>query len=107
MEKFEKLHDVIRERRTAPGAYYYPDPWWEKEIDAIVDDLETAIEFVQSECTDEELYWLGEVFDDVMEKTRSAAFLDCLRKRIEIVENPEWKEDLLKDIADAAEYIEG
>ena len=44
MERFKRLHTLINERRTEPGAYYFPDPWWKKEVDAIVDDLETAIE---------------------------------------------------------------
>lgn len=105
MEKFLKLHTVINERRTEPGAYYFPDPWWKKEVDAIVDDLDTAIEFIKNECSDEELYWLAEVFDDIMDKTRSIAFLDCLQQRVQTVDNPEWKQSILEDIRTAAEYI--
>ena len=106
MDRFTKLHALINERRTEPGAYYFPDPWWEKEVDAIVSDLEPAISFIQNECSDEELYWLAEVFDDVMEKTRSTAFLNSLRKRVQTVKNPEWKKTILNDIATAAEYID-
>lgn len=106
MEKFMRLHTLISERRTEPGVYYFPDPQWKKEVDAIVDDLETAIEFIKRECSDEELYWLAEVFDDVMDKTRSIEFLDTLRQRVQSVENPEWKESILEDIRTAAEYID-
>ena len=106
MEKFMRLHTLISERCTEPGAYYFPDPWWKKEVDAIVDDLETAIEFIKHECSDEELYWLAEVFDDVMDKTRSIEFLDTLRQRVQSVENPEWKESIVEDIRTAAEYID-
>lgn len=56
MEKFMRLHTLISERRTEQGAYYFPDPWWKKEVAAVVDDLETAIEFIKHECSDEELY---------------------------------------------------
>lgn len=59
-----------------------------------------------AECTDEELYWLGEVYDDIMEKTHSVAFIEALRERVTRVENPEWKTDILEDIRTAAEYIE-
>ncbi len=106
MGKFVKLHAMIKERRTEPGAYYFPDPWWKKEVDAIVDDLETAIEFIMNECSDEELCWLAEVFDDVMDKTRSVTFLDCLQQRVQSVANPEWKQSILEDICTAAEYID-
>ena len=106
MEKFMRLHTVINERRAEPGAYYFPDPWWKKEVEAIVDDLDTAIEFIKNECSDEELYWLAEVFDDIMDKTRSIAFLDCLQQRVQSVDNPEWKQSILEDIHTAAEYID-
>ena len=105
MDKYMKLRSLIIARRTEPGAYYFPDPWWEKEVDAIVTDLETAIEFITNECSDEELYWLAEVFDDVMDKTRSIEFLNSLRQRAQSVENPEWKQSILEDIHTASEYI--
>lgn len=105
MDRFERLHSLINERRTEPGAYYYPDPWWEKEVDAIVTDLDTAIEFITNECSDEELYWLAEVFDDIMDKTRSIEFLNSLRQRVQSVVNPEWKQSILEDIRTASEYL--
>ena len=106
MEKFQNLHAAILNRRRESVAYYYPDPWWEKEVAAITDDLKTAIEFIDADCNDEEFYWLGEVFEDIMDKTRSADFLACLRRRVQRVENPEWKMDLLEDIRTAAEYLD-
>ena len=106
MEGFKKLHMLINERCTEPGAYYYPDPWWEKEVDAIVGDLDTAMAFIQNECSDEELYWLAEVFDDVMEKTGSLAFLNCIRQRVQMVKDDERRAELLEDIKTAAEYID-
>jgi hypothetical protein len=105
MEGFKKLHMLINERRTEPGAYYYPDPWWEKEVDAIVSDLKTAMSFIRNECSDEELYWLAEVFDDVMAKTRSLDFLNCIRQRVQMVKDNERRAELLEDIKTAAEYI--
>ena len=106
MEGFKKLHALINERCTEPGAYYFPDPWWEKEVDAIVSDLETAMSFIRNECSDEELYWLSEVFDDVMEKTRNPEFLNCIRQRVQTVKDDSRRAELLEDIQTAAEYID-
>ena len=106
LNNFQKLHDVISERRTTPGAQYYPDPWWEREIDAALDDLDSTIQFIDAECSDEELYWFAEVFDDIMEKTRSTKFLDCFRRRVQRVENPDWKTTLLEDVRTASEYVD-
>ena len=100
------LHTLIHERRTDPGAYYFPDLWWEKEVAAITADLDAAIAFIRDECSDEDLYWLGEIFDDVMEKAQSTPFLDCLRQRVNLVENPEWRKSLTEDLQTASEYAE-
>lgn len=106
MVNFNPFHQVIRERITNPNANYYEIPWWNAEIKQFTINLDESIRFIEEECTDEELYWLSEVFEDIMEKTRSAEFLKCLRKRVQRVENPQWKEEILEDIRTAAEYIE-
>ncbi len=102
---FTLFHQVIRERMTNPNANYYEVPWWEAEIKQFTANIQESIRFIEDECTDEELYWLGEVFEDIADRTRSAAFVDCLKKRVQGVENPEWKQTLLEEIRSAAEYI--
>lgn len=106
MADFDSFHQVIRERITDPNAKYYADPWWDAEIKQFTMDLGRSIHFIEEACTDEELYWLGEVFDDIMDKTRSLEFLNCLRTRAQRVENPQWKADILEDIRTAAEYVD-
>lgn len=78
MTDFTSFHHVIHERITSPGARYYEDPWW-----------------------DEELYWLGEVFDDIIDAPRSAAFLEALCERAKRVDNPQWRSEIEKDIRTA------
>lgn len=105
MDSFADFHGVIKERITNPNANNYEPYWWDKELKVILADLPRSIRFIREACTDEELYWLGEIFDDIMEKTRSVDFLDSLRERAERVTNPEWKKDILSDIRDAAAYV--
>lgn len=85
---------------------YYEESVWQAEVDAICSDMVAPISFILAECTGEEFVWLSEVFDDVMDKTRSSAFLDCLRQRVQSVENAEWKQTILEDVRTAAEYID-
>lgn len=106
MESFEQYHSVIRERINNPNARYYAVPWWDAEVRLFVADMTESINSIQQSCTDEELYWLGEVFDDIVQKTRSAAFIDCLRERVKRVTNQEWKGSIIEDIRIAAEYID-
>ncbi len=104
--QYSAYHEVIRERITNPNADYYTPYWWDKELKVILADLDLSIRFIREACTDEELYWLGEIYNDIMDKTRHKAFLQALRERAQRVENPEWKKDILIDIRDAAEYID-
>ena len=106
MNAVDELRKALDIRIHGDTDRYYYVMLWEDEVRAFASDMDACIQFVRCDCTDEELYWLSEVFDDIMEKTRSAEFLQCLRKRAQQVENPEWKADILECIAFAALYIE-
>ena len=106
MIDFEPFHAVIKERATNPNANYYEIPWWDAEIKQFTLDVDTSIQFIREECSDEEFWWLGEIFDDLMEATRSVELLNVIRERVKRVSNAEWKKDILEDIRTAADYIE-
>ena len=103
---FMPFHNVIKERATNPNANNYEIPWWNAEIKQFTLDVDASIQFIREECSDEELWWLGEIFDDLMEDTRSVELLNSIRERAQCVSNVEWKKDILEDIRTASEYIE-
>ncbi|MEF9880830.1 MAG: hypothetical protein RR975_15560 [Clostridia bacterium] len=105
MECITKLKDALHLRMYGNPDDYFEESVWKAKVDAICADLPAAIGFILSECTDEEFLWLSEIFDDVMDKTRSAEFLQALRERADRVDNPEWKAEILEDIRTASEYI--
>ena len=101
MNTIERIHAVIDERITAEGAFYYPDPWWEKELDAICEDMQAARVFIENDCSDEELFWLSEIFEDIIDRTGDVAFLGCLRKRAERMMDEVRKNEVIDEIRDA------
>ena len=105
MDTFERIHSAIHERITNPNANYYEIPWWEKEIEALTIDVAASIRFFQQECTDEEIWWLGEIAEDLAEKTQSRELLQSMRSRAELVQDKQKREEALKDIDDAFEFI--
>lgn len=106
MNTIETLKQALHTRIHAhPDTYYYVT-LWEEMVAAFCSDLPAALHFIEFDCTDEELYYLGEVFDDIMEQTRSREFLDCLRRRVLSVADPEYKADILEDIRIAADYLD-
>ena len=105
MEDFEKIHAAIKERITNPNANYYEIPWWEKEIEVLTADIGISIRFFHEECTDEEIWWLGEVVEDLIAKTQSRELLQSMRTRAEKIQDSHMREEALKDIDDAEAFL--
>ena len=105
MEDFERIHAAIKERITNPNAFYYEIPWWEKEIEALAADIDVSVRFFHEACTDEEIWWLGEVVEDLIEKTQSRELLQSMRTRAEKVQDIHMREEALKDIDDAEAFL--
>lgn len=106
MNASDELRQVLAARMHGDKEKYYAVLLWEQEVKAFCTDMDACLGFIRNICTDEELYWLGEVYDDIAEQTHSLEFLQCLRERALRVENSEWKDEIMRDIATAAEYIE-
>lgn len=105
MNDYNLLHTVIQDRIHSPGANYYGPFWWEKEISAFCSDILLSVHFIKEECTDEELYWLSEVFEEIVEKSHSTDFLRAVRERAQLVKNAEWRADILSEVKDAEAYL--
>ncbi len=105
MDVFARIHAAIHERITNPNANYYEIPWWEKEIEALTIDVAASIRFFQQECADEEIWWLGEIAEDLAEKTQSRELLQSMRNRADMVHDKQQREEALKDIDDAFDFI--
>ncbi|MBE5779296.1 MAG: hypothetical protein E7331_08185 [Clostridiales bacterium] len=106
MNSITKLKDALHLRMYGNPDEYFEETVWNLEVDAICEDLTAAIDFVLSECTDEELYWLSEVFEDIADRTRSADFIKCLQKRVQRVENAEWRQSILDEILVMLDYVD-
>ena len=51
---------------------------WKEEIEILSRNIDDTIAYLENDCTGEEFVWLSEVIDDVVEKTQSRPFVDCL-----------------------------
>lgn len=92
MKKFDNLRDLIHYELTESQDNYYYVTLWEEEVKLFCKDLDASMEFIRTEATDEEMYMLTEVFDDILIATQSREVLNCLRERAERVVSPKKKE---------------
>lgn len=83
----------------------------QKEMaDTLSDDISATLKFFESYCTDEELFWISPVFEDIAERTQNRELIKVLRNRIAKV-TPEkynqqnFQSELLRKWVDYTEYI--
>lgn len=105
MDVIDELRKALDIRMHSDPDTYYHVSLWEHMVTIICTHLEETQHFLTNVCTDEELYWLGEIFDDIMEQTRSESFLTCLNQRAQLVIDQQWKQEILSDIQTASSYV--
>ena len=109
----EQLRGVI-ERNMAldPNDDFGTEKCWEEMTAILSEDIVATLHYFENECTDEEFYWLGAVFEDVTEKTQSKELIQVLRNRLTKV-TPETycqqnlKNEHMRKWVDYTEYVRG
>ena len=107
----ELLRKVIEQYMSLhPNDDFAVEKCWGEMTDILSNDIFATISFFERECTDEELYWLGSVFEDIAEKTQSKEFIQVLRSRIakvlpEAYCQQNFKTEHMRNWVDYAEYV--
>lgn len=89
--------------------YGLKESW--KRITAILsEDVIETIDFIDNDCTDEEFFWLSEVFSDVSEVVQSKQFVETLRSRLarvnrETYNQNSFESEHMRKCVDYDEYV--
>ena len=79
----EQLREVItRCAALDPNDDFGMEKCWEEMTAILSEDIIATLHYFENECTDEEFYWLGAVFEDVAEKAQSKELIQVLRNRL-------------------------
>ena len=109
----EQLRGIIaRNMALDPNDDFGTEKCWEEMTAILSEDIVATLHYFENECTDEEFYWLGAVFEDVAEKTQSKELIQVLRNRLTKV-TPETycqqnlKNEHMRKWVDYTEYVRG
>ena len=109
----EQLRGVIKRNMALdPNDDFGTEKCWEEMTAILSEDIVATLHYFENECTDEEFYWLGAVFEDVAEKTQSKELIQVLRNRLTKV-TPETycqqnlKNEHMRKWVDYTEYVRG
>ena len=83
---------------------------WKKITAILSENVIKTIDYIYNECTDEELFWISEVFSDVSEIVQSKEFVQALRSRLaqvtrETYDQKSFKSDHMRNWVDYDEYV--
>lgn len=95
------MDEIIVERKKKSNEDDYGiQNCWNKMIDVLSKDMYETVAYLES-CSEEDIYYISEIFEDVSEQLQSKEYIDCLR-RLDI-KFPNLK--MTKDIDLAEAYI--
>ena len=94
----ELLKEIIERRKSLESNDDFACmECWKQEAEILSKDVSETISFLKS-CSDEEFYWISEVFDDIIGLTQSKELLLALHDRAEKIESAEYKESIEVDL---------
>jgi len=109
------VRTVLKERiriakETQDNWDYGIEQCCKEEIDILSRNMNETIMFFDNECTDEDFFWLSEVFEDIAEKTQSREFVEALRIRLAKVTRENYNQsgfesEHMRKYVDYDEYV--
>lgn len=96
-----KIKEILEQRLDEEHFYYVE--CWKKEVEILTEDINETIEFVKHKCDDHTLFWMSEVFEDIIEKTKSKELLQVILERANRVIDENNRKEILKEV----KYAEG
>ncbi len=80
--KFNSLKEALQFRINESEENYWIEDFWKELSEIAVSDLDKAIQYIQTSCTDEEFYWLTEIVGDIVSIKPNRALITALRERL-------------------------
>lgn len=76
----EDMMKIIEERKKKHIEDDYGiQECWKKMVDILSEDVQQTVVYLEN-CTQEELYYISEIFEDISQRVQSQMFIECLRK---------------------------
>lgn len=108
--KFNTLKEAAEFRMIENEDNYWIEDYWKAAITVFSKDISKTIRFFESECTNEELYYLAEIFEELAEESQSKELITVLRARLAMVTPETYHQQSLacehmRKYVDYAEFV--
>lgn len=88
--KFHSLKEAAQFRIHESEENYWIEDYWKAAIEAGTRNRSDTIDYFLHDCTDEELFWISEVFSDLPETILSKELINAMRTRLNAIKPEEY-----------------
>ncbi len=110
----DTIKEIIRERiriadETEDNWDYGIEQCWKQCTEIFSANIPESVDYFLNQCTDEELYWLSEDFENIAERTQSRDLLIAWQNRLNSVlpknyDQSKFESNHMRNCVDYSEY---
>lgn len=78
---------------------------WKEQTAIMLDDMVATKDFIAKRCSDEMLYWISAVFDDIAAETQDKEFISIICERTANMTDEEQRNSVMIDVEFAERNI--
>jgi hypothetical protein len=101
----EKYGQLIDRRKQIDHIDFDHDPVIVESIALLTENIDLTIHFLENECTGDQFTWMSEIFDEIVEKTQSRSFIECLYRTAERFPTETKEYNIIRFIQSAEEFL--
>lgn len=90
--------------QTDPQNEVIYDINFDKRLAELSKNLDETIEYLDT-CSEKELDWMSEVFEELSEHFKPQKLIDCVERNITRFDNPDLREELKMELKDMKFYV--
>ena len=69
---------------------------WNSMINILTKNIDETIDFFKTQCSNEEFFWLSEIFEDIAYKSQSKEFITVLNERLNSINSNNFNQKEFK-----------
>ena len=93
----EKLRKILKRRVSLDiNDDYSLQDCWNSMINILTKNIDETIDFFKTQCSNEEFFWLSEIFEDIAYKTQSKEFITALNERLNLINSNNFNQKEFK-----------
>ncbi len=103
-EKYGQL--VERRKQIKWDVDYESEPVILESIELLTHDMNETIDFLDHHCTAEQFVCMSEIFDEIVQKSQSREFIQCVKRTLDRFKSETKEYDIAYSIYFAEGYLE-